>query len=67
MMTEPAISRPKKSGTNIGGTSHPRRSNFWLLDILTAVPFGGSPELSVTGSSQMWTVMDSPDALSVMM
>src|ERR1700756_3491058 len=51
-MTAPATSRPRKSGTRIGGTSHSLRSNFWILDIPTAVPCGGSPKLSVTDSSQ---------------
>jgi hypothetical protein len=51
-MTAPATSRPRKRGTRIGGTSHSIRSNFWILDIPTAVPCGGSPKLSVTDSSQ---------------
>jgi hypothetical protein len=64
IMTAPAISRPKKIGNNIGGTSHSRRLNFWILDIRPPF-FGGSAKLSVTDSSQGWAVMGAVDTLSV--
>jgi hypothetical protein len=66
MMTAPAIIRPKEIDTNIGPTSHSRRSNFWMLDILTAFLWREA-QLSVTDSCQAWTVIPSPDSLCVTM
>jgi hypothetical protein len=57
IMTAPAISRPSKTGTIIRGTSHSWSLNFWMVDTLTAFFCGGSASLSVTDSSQGWTVM----------
>jgi hypothetical protein len=37
MMTAPAIIRPREIDTNIGPTSHSRRSNFWVLAMRTAL------------------------------
>src|SRR4051794_33740218 len=62
-MTAPAINRPKKTGTNIGGTSHSRSLKLWMIDILTALLFGGSTTLSVTDSSKWWTVIGTTDSL----
>jgi hypothetical protein len=50
--TTPATIKPKKRGTGIGGTSHPCKPDFWMLDTFTALRCGGSPKLSVTDSSQ---------------
>ena len=36
MTTAPAMTKPSSNGSRIGGTSHSRRSNFWVLDMLTA-------------------------------
>ena len=63
----PAISRPSRTGTNIGGTSHSCSLNFWMVDILTALFCGGSTGLSVTDSGQGWTVITAADALSCTM
>ena len=46
MMTAPAIIRPKEIDTNIGPTSHSRRSNFWMLAMRTAFFVAGVQTLS---------------------
>jgi hypothetical protein len=51
-MTAPAIKRPRKTGTIIGGTSHSLSLKLWMIDTLTALRFGESTTLSVTDSSQ---------------
>jgi hypothetical protein len=51
MMTAPAIIRPKEIDTNIGPTSHSRRSNFWMPAMRTA-SLWRECKLSVTGSCQ---------------
>src|SRR5258705_10715150 len=66
MMTAPAIIRPKEIDTNIGPTSHSRRSNFWVLAMRTAFLWREC-KISVTGSCQAWTVIVTADALSITM
>ena len=56
IMTAPAISSPRNAGTNIGGTSHSRRLNFWI-DILTASFFGRSSNSLSPIDAKGWTVM----------
>ena len=51
MITAPAIIRPKEIDTNIGPTSHSRRSNFWMPAMRTA-SLWRECKLSVTGSCQ---------------
>jgi hypothetical protein len=42
----------------IGGTSHSRKWNFWVSDMPTTFSlWRESKALSVTGNSQMWTVI----------
>ena len=57
IMAAPAITRPRNAGTNIGGTSHSRRLNFWI-DILTASFFGRSSNSLSPIDAKGWTVMD---------
>jgi hypothetical protein len=61
-MTAPAISRPRNAGTNIGGTSHSRRLNFWI-DILTASSSGGSSNSQSPIDAKGWTVIAGADTL----
>jgi hypothetical protein len=46
MKTAPAIIRPKEIDTNIGPTSHSRRSNFWVSAMRTAFFVAGAQTLS---------------------
>jgi hypothetical protein len=41
IMTAPAITRPRKTGTIIGGTNHSRSLNVWMVDMLTALVVAG--------------------------
>jgi hypothetical protein len=41
IMTAPAITRPRKTGTIIGGTNQSRSLNVWMVDILTALVVAG--------------------------
>jgi hypothetical protein len=40
-MTAPAITRPRKTGTIIGGMNHSRSLNVWMVDTLTALVVAG--------------------------
>src|SRR5436190_16998430 len=65
-MTAPATTKPKSNGSRMGGTSHARRSNFWMLNMLTALLWR-EHKLSVTGRCRGRTVIRAADSLSVTM